>query len=55
MHTTFSVDAGILLGAGLAIVGVVVSGVANRLQLPTVAVAPETPPEAFAAWAIQQA
>ncbi len=34
MHSNFPVDAGILLGAGLVIVGVVVSGVADRFRLP---------------------
>src|SRR4026208_996968 len=34
MHSSFPVDAGILLGATLVIVGVVVSGVAGRFRLP---------------------
>lgn len=34
MHSSFPVDAGILLGAVLVIVGVVVSGVADRFRLP---------------------
>ena len=34
MHSSFSIDAGILLGAILVIVGVVVSGVADRFRLP---------------------
>jgi cell volume regulation protein A len=34
MHSTFPVDAGILLGATLVIVGVVVSGVADRYRFP---------------------
>jgi cell volume regulation protein A len=34
MHSSFPVDAGILLGAALVIVGVVVSGVAERFRLP---------------------
>ena len=34
MHSSFPVDAGILLGATLVIVGVVVSGVAERFRLP---------------------
>lgn len=34
MHTTFQIDAGILVGAILVIVGVVVGGVAERFRLP---------------------
>lgn len=34
MHSTFSVDAGILFGAALVIVGIVVTGVADRYRLP---------------------
>ncbi|MEP7203327.1 MAG: potassium/proton antiporter [Ilumatobacteraceae bacterium] len=34
MHSSFPVDAGILLGATLVIVGVAVSGVAQRFRLP---------------------
>ena len=34
MRSSFGVDAGILLGAALVVVGVVVSGVANRYRLP---------------------
>ena len=34
MHSSFPVDAGILFGAALVIVGVVVSGVAERYRLP---------------------
>ncbi len=34
MHSSFPVDAGILLGAVLVIVGVVVGGVADRFRLP---------------------
>ena len=34
MHSSFPVDAGILLGAALVIVGVVVGGVADRYRFP---------------------
>lgn len=34
MHSSFPVDAGILLGAALVIIGVVVSGVADRYRFP---------------------
>jgi potassium/hydrogen antiporter len=34
MHSSFSIDAGILFGAALVIVGIVVSGVAERFRLP---------------------
>jgi len=34
MHSSFSIDAGILFGAALVIVGIIVSGVAERFRLP---------------------
>jgi hypothetical protein len=49
MHSSFPVDAGLLLGAALVIVGVAVGGVADRYRL--LAVAPDTAPETLAEWA----
>ena len=34
MHSSFPVDAGILLGAALVIVGVAMGGVADRYRFP---------------------
>ena len=34
MHSSFSIDSGILFGAALVIVGIIVSGVAERFRLP---------------------